>query len=136
MSIEVNNKYLIDTCTLLFWIIKSPQLPKKILGLLEANQRVDGILASSISIWEIAIKVKKKKLELGMDVNTFYEKIKETRIIKFIPVDEKIWLGSTSLNWRHKDHADKVIVYTAMQTESQLITPDKEIKKFYKNCVW
>jgi PIN domain nuclease of toxin-antitoxin system len=126
----------LDTCTLLWWTLAPENLSEKASGLIEGSSKSSGIVFSAISIWEIAVKCKKKKLDLGLGVEEYTSKLKKTRNVEIIPVDEKIWLSSVHLDWKHTDHVDRVIVSNAMELNLPLVTADKVILDYYERAVW
>ncbi len=51
-------------------------------------------------------------------------------------VDEDIWVSSISLDWSHRDPADRVIVATATQRDIPIVSKDTIIRDFYLNVIW
>ena len=93
-------------------------------------------LVPSISIWEIAIKIKNKKLDLGVSFNEYVGSLKKSDVITIVPIDEDIWLESVNLEWEHRDPSDRVVVALASINQAPIITADTEIIKFYSNVIW
>ena len=56
-------KYLLDTHILIWWIADHPHLPKAAREIIE-NSRNE-IYSSSINIWEVAIKYRRRNLEFS-----------------------------------------------------------------------
>lgn len=122
---------LLDTHVLVWWL----GLPNKLS--LKAKRRIDEarskneILISSISIWEIYLLVKRGRLKLTMDIDTWMERVEALPFIRFIPVDNKIAAKSVSLPPPlHNDPADRMIIATALQENAILVTSDKRIFKY------
>lgn len=63
---------VLDTSALLFWTLDPPLLSPRA-G--EAIAQADQILVSSISIWEIGVKVKRDKLVLPIAVRDYAERL-------------------------------------------------------------
>ena len=93
-------------------------------------------MVASISLWEIAIKIKNQKLDLGVALTTYLETLQQSDVITIIPIDENLWLESVSLEWSHKDPADRVIVALAKKYQADLITADKIIMGSYDSVIW
>jgi PIN domain nuclease of toxin-antitoxin system len=126
---------LLDTHTLLWWTLDPEKLSQK--ALTRCSEIVNtGSFISSISIWEIGIKIKNNGLDIGMSIEDYLLKIKELKCIEILPVDEKIWIDSITLNWEHKDPADRVIVATAISKAIPIISKDEKIARFFKNTIW
>jgi PIN domain nuclease of toxin-antitoxin system len=124
-------KILLDTCALIWWTLDPEQLSPQSVELIEGNQ----LLLSTVSIWEIGIKIKNKKLDIGMSIQEYLDKLKILKTIEFIPVDEVIWVKNLMLNWSHKDPADRTIVATALLQDAFLITKDENIINFYPKTI-
>ncbi|MBI2335925.1 MAG: type II toxin-antitoxin system VapC family toxin [Deltaproteobacteria bacterium] len=125
---------LLDTCTLIWWTLFPEELSKRAKTLLE--QRDILVAVCSISIWEFGIKVKKRQLAYHQSVGHYVEHLQQIENFKIIPMDEKIWIKTLELNWKHKDPADRSIVATALIHQVPLITPDRAIKAFYSKTIW
>lgn len=91
---------------------------------------VGGGFVSSISLWELAIKVKRGHLDLPLPVDELARRLERGGVVHVLPVDTKTWLTSVSLDWPHRDPADRVIVATAMNKNLPLLTKDSMIQNF------
>lgn len=127
---------LFDTCALL-WATLDPG------SLSEEEKRIafqafeDGTAAvSSISFWEIGIKLRKNRLEIGMSLEQYIRKIHEFNGIEIVPVNELIWLENLKLDWDHRDPADRTIVATALLRGVPILTKDTVIRDFYSHQGW
>jgi PIN domain nuclease of toxin-antitoxin system len=131
-----NMIFVLDTCTLIWWSLDPEKLsPQAKLSCEEMEQGKNGLVAS-ISLWEIAIKIKNKKINLGVPLITYVETLQKSDVIRIIPIDEKLWLESVALQWNHKDPADRVIVSLAQRYNADLITSDTIIRGFYSSVIW
>lgn len=124
---------ILDTCVLLWRAFEPHKLSDKAA---RAISIAKDIVVSSISVWEIGIKVKNRRLEIPFAIETFVERLKQIHNLKIIPVNETIWMESLYLPWKHRDPADRVIVATAKKLGYPIVTNDKIIKSFYKNNIW
>lgn len=124
---------VLDTSALLYWTIAESSLTKIAA---DAIKHSDRLLVSSISIWEIGLKVKKQHLVLPGTVKEYIEMLHEIDKLEIIAVNETIWLGNLDLEWEHRDPADRTIVATAKIYNCGLITSDSEIRKFYSLAIW
>ena len=95
-----------------------------------------GACISSVSIWEIGIKIKKNKLDIGLNLKEYVRRLHILGTIEIIPVDEYIWLKNVALEWEHKDPADRTIVATAKFRKIPIVTKDKVISDFYPDVIW
>ena len=125
----------LDTHALIWWTLDPEKLSKKA-SLRSSKIHQTGAFISSISIWEIGIKIKNGGIDIGMSVEEYLFRIKDLNCIDIVPVDEQIWIESIALKWDHKDPADRVIVATAMMKSLPLISKDEKISAFYRNTIW
>jgi PIN domain nuclease of toxin-antitoxin system len=126
---------LLDTCALLWWTLDPDRLSPK------AKKACDGIATgegyiSSISIWEVGIEIKNKKLDIGISIDEYTQRLKMMKTLHIIPVDEAVWLKNLALDWSHQDPADRTIVATAMLHALPIVTKDGHFKAFYKRIIW
>jgi PIN domain nuclease of toxin-antitoxin system len=95
-----------------------------------------GAFISSVSIWEIGIKIKKNKLDIGTGIREYVRRLSLLNLIEIIPVNEDIWIENLALQWEHRDPADRTIVATAKIRHLPIITGDRIIRDFYTNVIW
>lgn len=129
---------LLDTHTLVWWLLKSPSLSKKALAIIDQEIGKNKILVSSISIWEISLLVQKKRFPLTTPLEEWLQKLQVFPELQFIPIDNTIAYQSTMLPGSfHSDPADRFIVATARILGAQLITKDAKIRKYkHVQTIW
>lgn len=121
---------VLDTHVLLWWALDPDQLSEGARQACEQMER-EGGFASSISIWELGVKVQRGKLELGLSVDELARRLAQSGVVELVPVDTKTWLQSLALPWAHRDPADRVIVATALQRDVPVLTKDAAIRDFH-----
>jgi len=124
---------LLDTCALIFWTLDPKKLTDTALRKIKADKN---ICISSISIWEVGIKIKRKKLTIPLSFESYVKKLKQIEDFQIIPVDEHIWIKNIQLKWEHRDPADRTIVATAFINDCGLVTSNKKILGFYAKALW
>ena len=124
---------VLDTSALLFWTLDRPKLSA---AAASAIADADRILVSSISIWEIGIKVSKGRLSIPVPVREYAERLQLVDRVEILPVDTETWLTNLDLQWEHRDPADRSIVATALLRSCPLVTSDTTIRAFYPQSVW
>ena len=106
---------VLDTHALVWWISEPSRLPKRTRTVVDAAMRESSIYVSSISCWEVAMLVKKGRLELSMAAPDWLASLEALPFLSFVPVDNRIALRSVELPPPlHEDPADRVIVATAL----------------------
>lgn len=124
----MNNTYLIDTHILLWWLSDDKKLSKKVRDLIaDADNR---ILASTVSVWEIAIKKSLKKLKVPDNLS----KIIEASDIEFLPITvDHAWYVER-LPFIHNDPFDRLLIAQCLVEDLTLITADKIIPTYRIRC--
>ncbi|MDZ7959404.1 MAG: type II toxin-antitoxin system VapC family toxin [Aulosira sp. DedQUE10] len=129
-------KIVLDTCALIWWSLDPEKLSKLASQACNQMERDQNGLVPSIAIWEISIKIKNKKLDLGVNLNEYVATLKKSSVVQIVPIDENIWLESVRLEWSHRDPVDRVVVALAQSHQAAIITADKEIADFYSEVIW
>lgn len=95
---------------------------------IEAAARASALAVSSISVWELAMLVKRGRLTLATALNSWIEASLRPPGVRIIPVGTAIALESTQLPDfdHHKDPADRIIVATARR-HGTLVTCDEAL---------
>lgn len=129
---------VLDTHVLIWWVSDPEKLSKKAQKMIESESKSGLILISSISIWEIYLLVKKERIKLAMDIDSWLEKLESLPRIQFIPIDNKIAAKSINLPGEfHNDPADRMIVMTAREKGAVLVTKDERIRKYpHIQSIW
>lgn len=127
---------VLDTHALLWWTLDPGKLAKKAAQACEKIED-EGACLSSISIWELGVKIRNGKLDIGMSIRDYAEKVKRLGCVEIVPVDDLTWLRSLELDWEHRDPADRVIVATALMRGLPVLTKDDLIRKSKQvRCIW
>ena len=124
---------VLDTSALFFWTLDPARLTET------ADRTIDSastVIISSISIWEIALKVKRGALQIRIPVDAYVAELEKIASLEIVPVDTRTWLDSVALEWEHRDPADRVIVSLARRLRCPLVSSDRVIRAFYEDTVW
>ncbi|MFN4894213.1 MAG: type II toxin-antitoxin system VapC family toxin [Pseudomonadota bacterium] len=123
---------VLDTCALL-WVTLDPDMLSPKAQKTIAN--AEALLVSSISIWEVGVKWRANKLELGASFEEYAVRVCSCRDFQVVPVDARLWANSVMLEWEHRDPVDRLIVSLAQQYDCALISSDKQLAQFYRRCI-
>ena len=124
---------VLDTSALLFWTMDPIKLSPAARKAIDSASR---LVVSSISIWEIALKVKRGKLVLPLSVSDYVERLQRLEKLDILSVDVQTWLDNLALDWDHRDPADRTIVAIATRLDCPLVTSDRVIADFYSATIW
>ena len=96
------------------------------------------VMISSISVWEVALLVAKKRLILTLELNDWIAKSEMLPFFKFIPVDNSVAIKSVNLPQPlHTDPADRIIIATAISLGAPLVTKDEKILNYsHVQTIW
>ncbi|RJG43823.1 type II toxin-antitoxin system VapC family toxin [Mesorhizobium sp. DCY119] len=123
---------VLDTHALVWWINKDDsRLSSVAADAIEQALAGDGVVASSISAWELAMLVSKGKLDLTVDVLDWLEAAASIDGFDFVPVDNIVAVKSRTLPGDfHPDPADRIIVALARELGAPLVTADAKITQY------
>lgn len=122
-------KLLLDTHSFIWAISNRRKLPARAIS--EIEKRENEVFVSSVSFWEIAIKVRIKKLDpIGSDDRDLVT-IAETT--GFQPISLTPLEASTSFKLTeatHFDPFDRMLIWQAIQRNMILVSGDADLRKF------
>jgi PIN domain nuclease of toxin-antitoxin system len=124
---------VLDTTALLFWTLDPDRLSVKAK---ETIDLADRLIISSISVWEIGLKVYHGKLQIPLPIRHYAQRLQIIASLEIRDVDVAIWLANLALDWPRRDPADPTIVATAQLLGCPLVTSDRVIAAFYEDAVW
>lgn len=131
---------VLDTHALVWWVNGTKELSKKAKQVIEHEyaREKGSILICTITAWEIAMLVKKNRLQLNRDVKTWLDTVAKIPTVQFVPVDLAIAVTSADLPEPfHKDPADRMIVATARHLGSPLVSGDERIRQYpHVKTIW
>jgi len=121
------------------WFVSNPELlSKKAKEIVDNAIQEKSILISSISAWEIAFLVVKKRLKLTLDLVDWIAASEALPFVKFIPVNNSVAIKSVHLpEPLHNDPADRIIISTAISEKAILVTKDEKILSYpHVQTIW
>lgn len=129
---------VLDTHTWIWFISKPEVLSKRAKKAVSAAVEEKSVLISSISAWEVALLVIKKRLTLSLDVTDWIAKSEGLPFIQFIEISNSIAVKSVNLPQPlHPDPADRIIIATALTAGAPLVTKDKKLLNYpHVKTIW
>jgi len=124
---------VLDTSALLYWTLDPEQLSENARKAIDESEQVT---ISSISVWEVGLKVKRGRLEIPLSFSDYVERLQQLEKLDILPVEVETWLLNMTLDWQHRDPADRTIVATALRLNCPLITSDQAVRSFYQGSIW
>ena len=123
--------YLLDTHTFLWAVSDTKNLSKKVVETIK-NQK-NNIYVSAVTLWEISIKIKIKKLNIGTlepeNLISLAEQM-DFELISLTPEESISYYNL--LEDTYKDPFDRMLAWQSISRNMVLISKDRELKKFTK----
>jgi PIN domain nuclease of toxin-antitoxin system len=130
---------VLDTHALVWWVSDPERVPPAASRFINAAiEAGDRIFVSSVSIWEIAMLVARKRLVLTIDAGIWLARVEALSFLTFVPVDNRIAVRAVELeDFPHGDPADRMIAATASELGATLVTADARLQSYPRlESVW
>jgi PIN domain nuclease of toxin-antitoxin system len=124
---------VLDTSALLYWTLDQAKLSFKAS---QAIEQAEKVVISAISVWEIALKVKRGKLTIPLPIAEYVALLNRIDVLEILAVDVQGWLDNLVLAWERRDPADRTIVALALRLDCPLLTTDGIIADYYPKTLW
>lgn len=124
---------LLDTHALLWLIADDPQLGPEARDVIEEASTADLLFLSPISLWEIALKSSRSKLDLGLPLRPWIRRTLELTRVRLMPISSETACSCAELPPEfHGDPADRLIAATARAEGMVLLTHDRHLLRLAK----
>jgi len=124
---------VLDTHVAVWWAGDPTRLGRTARARLDAEDRL-GIPA--IVFWEIALLVRKRRLDLGMPLSEWTKAIQSVPRVETLPLTAEISVAADALEM-HADLADRFIVATAIQRDAALVSKDRVLRSLrFVETIW
>ena len=123
-------KYLIDT-HILIWLAVSPEkIPKNVFGIIE--NPLNELFVSTVSFWEIAIKLAIKKLNLqGMKIADLFQICEEQNIqIVQLPLSAVKQYTLIPIKENHRDPFDRALIALCISDDYIFLSHDEKLTQY------
>lgn len=124
---------VLDTHAVVWWASSPARLGRAARARLEADERL-GI--PSIVFWEVALLVRKGKLDLGLRVADWAAAVQSVPRVESLPLTAEIAVQADELKM-HADPADRFVVATALRHGVPLISKDRLMRALrFVETIW
>ena len=117
---------LLDTHVLIWLTEGSERLGTKTLVQIDQALADSQLAVSAISFWEIAMLIEKGRLEFNLELGIWRQGLLQDGLQE-IPMTGSIAIRAGQLPEFHGDPADRIIVSTAIEGNTVLVTAEKKI---------
>jgi len=122
-------KYLLDTHTFIWSIAQSNSIPERTRH--ELRNPGNDVFISAVNLWEISIKTRIRKIDLGgVTVDSLIELAEEIgfQLIGLSP-EEALTYGKLAED-THFDPFDRMLIWQAIRRNLTMVSRDSEFEKF------
>lgn len=124
---------LLDTHAFIWFIDGDNSLPEKAVNTIkEINNKC---FISIASLWEIAIKLSLKKIELKSGFNKINDFLAENDI-DILPITFYHLQKLLELPYHHRDPFDRIIISQGLSENFTIVTKDKEFESYTEKILW
>lgn len=127
-------KLLLDTHTLLWSADDPSKLSPAAFAVLQ--DAANDLLVSAATLWELAIKVGQRKLQLSMPYRTWMETAIADLRLSILPISVEHGERLTSLPPHHKDPFDRLIVAQALAEGLFIVGVDTVFDHYGVTRIW
>ena len=117
-----------DTHVLVFDALAPSRLSAKARRHLKGGESEGQLACADISLWEIAMLMAKRRLEIDDEPASFIQTVLDARGYRVLPITSEIAALSQSAGFTQKDPADRLIAATALAAGAELLSADQAMK--------
>jgi len=129
---------LLDTHAWVYWVSDPERLSGLARRIIDEAAGRREVCVATISAWEVAMLVRKGRLELTVDVRDWVSRSEALPFLTFVPLDAAIAVEATRLpDFPHSDPADRIIAATARSLGARLVTRDARLTAWpHLETIW
>ena len=125
---------LLDTHSFLWFWWDDPQLSETAKqAICDATNRK---LISTVSCWEIAIKVSLKKLDLGVPYRGFIHEHMVRNNFELLQITDEHLAMLVALPFHHKDPFDRLLIAQALYEQIPIVSIDPQLDAYSVTRIW
>ncbi len=120
---------LMDTCAIIWDALDPSELSVKAKSAIDKADRRNALIISDISIWEISMLIKKRRIEVDSTPANFLNLLLQLRNISVQSISPEI--AELSVNFGseiNNDPANRIIAATSVIQNAQLVTADQNLR--------
>jgi PIN domain nuclease of toxin-antitoxin system len=124
----IHGVIVLDTCAMIWDALDANRLTTSARKAIHSAEVANELLISDISIWEVAMLVSRKRLEIEETASSFIKSYIEYRAIFIQPISPEIAELSVKFGPEiNSDPADRIISATTILSGAKLVTGDKNL---------
>ncbi|MDE1465555.1 type II toxin-antitoxin system VapC family toxin [Spartinivicinus poritis] len=120
---------LMDTCAIIWDALEPKKLTPKAIEAIDKADQYNALIISDISIWEISMLIKKRRIEIDTTAANFINLFLQSRNISVQSISPEIAeLSVTFSSEINSDPADRIIAATSIIHNARLVTADQNLR--------
>ncbi len=127
---------LLDTHAWLWWLRRDERLGAASLEQLDSFELDNRPCVSDISLWEVAMLVERRRIELITPLRDWLDAASHPRTVRIVPISAAIAVETATLPQALLDPADRIIVATSRIFGLPLLTHDRAILRSRLAARW
>ena len=127
-------RYLLDTHTVLWFWWNDPHLSATALQTIRSPSHQK--LVSMATPWEVAIKVGRRKLDVGGLPGQIFQKYMPLSKFAWLPIRLRHIDALATLPFHHKDPFDRMIIAQALSEDIPVISADTQFDAYGVRRIW
>ena len=127
-------RVLLDTHAFLWWDLDDVRLSDTARGIIADS--ATQVVVSAASIWEVAIKAGKGRIDLPSDLDAYVDdRLRRYRWV-VLPIDERHAVRAAGLPMIHTDPFDRMLVAQGQLEGIPIVTTDAEVTRYDVETIW
>lgn len=118
---------VLDTHAWIWWSVESRRLSRRAL---RAIEEMDAVGVPAIACYETARLVARGRIAFTIPVREWLERALARPRVRLLEITPEIAASAATLEWRHQDPADRLIVATVIALGARVVTKDERIRRF------
>lgn len=127
-------RVLIDTHAFLWWTVDDARLSERARDIIGDGR--NDVMVSVASVWEIAIKTAKGRLNLPVDVGRYVDDRLRRNRWSTLAIDVRHVIRAAALPDLHRDPFDRALIAQAQVEAIPLLTTDPAITRYDVETLW
>lgn len=127
-------RVLLDTHALLWWNVDDRRLSEAARDVIRDGR--NEIVVSAASVWEIAIKSAKGRLDLPTTVDRYVDDRLRRNRWSALAIDVRHVIRAASLPEHHRDPFDRALIAQAQVEGLPILTTDAAITRYDVETIW
>ena len=126
-------EYLLNTHTVIWHATNDKRLSAKAINIIEFDHT---LWLSYVSIWEMAIKIQRGRLELHAPLDVFIENVVAKNEYRLLEIKIDHLYPIAYLPYHHKDPFDRLIIAQGMVEQMTIVTENPAFQHYDVLTLW